>query len=339
MTRAVTEIVGRALIATRTGFGYLDAATGEIDIVSEWTPPGVSSIAGRRRFQDYGDLLTTVLRGEPLIIDDVTTDPRTSADPSALQRLGVASLVNVPVRDGGRIVAMLIVQTDKPRIWTEEALAFLRNVADRIEVGVGRLRAEADQRILNQELSHRMKNMMVMVQSIAIQTLKSVPDRAPVEALTARILALSSAHEILLQHSWSSSPLRTVATGPLETLGVDRRVTLQGPDIDLGPRATLGLSMLLHELATNALKYGALSVETGRAFLSWGVEGSGDAAELVVEWRERGGPAAKQAPGAKGFGSRLIRLGLIGRGGATLAYGEAGLDATFRTPLDQSRNA
>ena len=100
----------------------------------------------------------------------------------------------------------------------------------------------------------------------------------------------------------------------------------------LGPKATLSLSLLLHELATNAIKYGALSRETGRVAVEWRIDRGGAEPTFVVGWRERGGPPAR-APTRRGFGSRLIGMGLVGTGGAKLDYGEEGLEAQFSAPL------
>lgn len=330
MVAAALEIVGRTLAATRTGYGYLDA-TSECVEIRDWTD-GAASIAGRHRFADYGDLLPDVLAGRPIIIEDVRTDPRTASDPEPMLDLEIGSLVNIPIRERGRTVALFIVQDRTPRPWPEEVLAFLRNVADRIEAAVGRLRAESEQHVLNNELSHRMKNMMAMVQAIATQTLKGVPDRRPIDALMARILALSTAHDVLLAQSWDGAPLGSIADSVLQNFGT--RTSLSGPDVHLGPRATLSLSMLLHELATNATKYGAMSVDHGTVAIDWRVEGD----ELVLNWRERGGPPATK-PDGKGFGSRLIRMGLVGTGGSEVRYLQTGIEAEFRAPLDQVRQS
>lgn len=338
MIREASEIVGRSLEASRAGFGYLDADSRHIDIVSDWTRDGVASIAGRHRFEDYGDLLPDILRGDPLVIDDVTKDPRTAADPKPMLDLAIASLVNVPVLDRGRVVALFIVQDDKPRRWTDEVMIFLRNVADRIEVGVGRLRAESDQRVLNQELSHRMKNMMAMVQAIATQTLKKVAERSAVDALTKRLLALASAHDVLLQEDWSAAPIRSIVRSAVETFGETSRFDVFGEPVSLGPRATLSLSLLLHEMTTNAVKHGSLSAPDGRVALSWRLEQTDGQPELVIDWKESGGPAAKE-PTVRGFGSRLIRMGLVGTGGVSLRYMPSGLEAEFRAPLDQAEQS
>ncbi|SDM55488.1 GAF domain-containing protein [Methylobacterium phyllostachyos] len=167
MTRAAAEIVGRTLGATRAGFGRIEGDVEAIEINPDWTAPGIASIAGRHRFDDYGDLRGSLRRGEPLVIHDVATDPRTRDDPGPMKAIAIGALVNMPVRERGRTVAAFIVHDVEPRTWTGEELAFLRNVADRLEVGVARVRAEELQAVLNTELAHRLKNTLTVVQSIA----------------------------------------------------------------------------------------------------------------------------------------------------------------------------
>jgi two-component sensor histidine kinase len=338
VVQVASELVGRTLGVTRAGFGYLDDGLEHIDIVSDWSAEGVPSIVGRHRFTDYGDLLGDPESDDLLTIADARTDPRTAATYERMEKIAVAAMVNVPVRDHGRVVALLMVHDREPREWTPEALTFLRNVADRIQAGVARIRAENERAMLNQELSHRMKNMMAMIQAIAIQTLKAVPERGPVEAFTKRLHALSTAHDVLLAESWTAARLDALANAVLETFAAPGRFEVSGPEIDLGPRATLSLSLLLHEMGTNAVKHGALSADGGLVSVVWRLEGEGDDREIVLDWRESGGPATRE-PSGRGFGSRLIHMGLVGTGGVVLRYASTGLEAEFRAPLKQVRDS
>ncbi|SFM65064.1 GAF domain-containing protein [Methylobacterium pseudosasicola] len=332
MTRAAAEIVGRTLGATRAGFGRIEGDVEAIEIEPDWTAPGIASIAGRHRFDDYGDLRGSLRRGEPLVIDDVATDPRTRDDPGPMRAIAVGALVNMPVRERGRTVAAFIVHDVKPRTWAGEELAFLRNVADRLEVGVARVRAEELQAVLNTELVHRLKNTLTVVQSIATQTLRSVTEREPVEAFERRVLALSRAHDVLMQKSWAAARMRSVMESVLGLQADLDRFALDGPDIDISPQAALSLTLLLHELATNALKYGALSAKAGSVRIAWRTE-QGTAPTLVLDWTESGGPSVTAPNGRGGFGSKLIRMGLVGTRNADLEYGHSGLRAEFRAPL------
>ncbi|TXN39205.1 histidine kinase [Methylobacterium sp. WL7] len=197
-------------------------------------------------------------------------------------------------------------------------------------------RAEA-QRLLIDELNHRVKNTLATVQSMAAQSLKDLGDGAAAgrEAFEARLLSLSRAHDVLTRESWLSADLRGIAVQALRPFqGTEAgRIALDGPDLRLPPEMALALTMILHEVCTNAVKYGALSVPSGRASLGWTLEaGAGGGRTLRIAWRERGGPPVA-APSRRGFGTRLLERGLAGRDSAALAYEPGGLVYTAAAPL------
>ncbi len=187
---------------------------------------------------------------------------------------------------------------------------------------------EERQAMLNQELSHRLKNTLALVQAIAAQTLRGIADKAAVRAFELRVDALSRAHDVLLQRSWAAANIRDIMNGVLEMHGDISRIHLDGPDVSFAPKAALSLSLLLHELATNAVKYGALSVPEGHVEVSWRKQNL----DLNLHWKEVGGPPAKQ-PTRVGLGSRLINMGLVGTGGVTKCYDESGFEVDFIASL------
>lgn len=187
---------------------------------------------------------------------------------------------------------------------------------------------EQRQKVLNDELSHRLKNTLAMVQAIARQTLRNASDREAVRSFESRVNALSHAHDILLRQSWSAADMQELMTGVLALLGDRQRFVMSGPRVALGPRAALSFSLLMHELATNALKYGALSVQTGTVDLTWAIEGG----TLTFTWVERGGPAVA-APIKTGLGSRLIDIGFLGTGKTSKSYNPLGLEVEITAPL------
>jgi two-component sensor histidine kinase len=176
--------------------------------------------------------------------------------------------------------------------------------------------------------------MLSMVQAIASQTLRDVPDRRPVESFEQRLMALSAAHDVLLQKSWTDADLRVVAEAVVEAVGFSDRVHMAGPEIALGSRAALSFSLVMHELMTNACKYGALCQTGGHVEVNWRVETTQAGEELVVRWRETGGPPVI-APSRRGFGSKLVRLGLVGAGGVDLRFEPDGLQADLRASVRQ----
>jgi PAS domain S-box-containing protein len=194
--------------------------------------------------------------------------------------------------------------------------------------------AEEHQRLLINELNHRVKNSLATVQAIAFQTLKGdMPLAEARSRFEARLIALSKAHNLLTEQNWERAALERVVRDAVEHLGGERRFGITGPEVWLSPRAALALALALHELGTNAAKYGALSVDAGRVEIAWrDCEGM-----LRLGWKEQGGPPIAGAPARRGFGSRLIEQGLGGDLGGTarIAFEPDGLRCTVEAALDQ----
>ncbi len=194
--------------------------------------------------------------------------------------------------------------------------------------------AEAHQRVLIAELNHRVKNMLAVVVGLVRQTGKgvtSVPDY--VAALTLRMESMSRAYELLSRESWTEARVDELVQQELAPFGPDR-VRVAGPRVTLKPKAALSLGMMLHELATNALKYGALSSPKGWVSVEWTVS---DAAEprLELRWTEHGGPPVDRSD-RRGFGLNLVQReaqhGL--QGSAEIEWLASGLRARLSAPLD-----
>jgi two-component sensor histidine kinase len=183
--------------------------------------------------------------------------------------------------------------------------------------------AKAEAEVLREELAHRLKNTLAMVQAIASRTFT---DAAQMEAFQARLAALAKANDVLMHQNWRAASMRTTVEALLALHG--RHFEIAGPDVQLDAKATVGLSLILHELATNAIKYGALSVPQGRVALHWRIE----AEALVVCWHESGGPVVTP-PARQGFGSRLIDMGLLGAGNVERRYAPAGVEVELRVAL------
>ena len=183
-----------------------------------------------------------------------------------------------------------------------------------------RKRAEEDLRMMNGELAHRLKNVLAVVQSVALQTLRNASDMASAsQDLSARLVALGTATDVLTGSSWRSADLRALAENVLAPHGeLGERIVLDGPAVTLQPQVAVAMALALHELATNAAKYGALSTETGCVRLAWVVDGTGPEARFRLTWRERGGPVVS-TPTRRGFGSTLIERSLRSYFGGTAA--------------------
>jgi two-component sensor histidine kinase len=211
--------------------------------------------------------------------------------------------------------------------------------------GEARLKAALDQekrgaehqRLLIDELNHRVKNTLATVQSISAQTLRTADTKEEArEALEMRLLALSRAHDILTRESWEGADLVEVISKSLEPYQVlgERRFDLQGPHVRVTPRMSLALAMALHELATNAVKYGALSNKTGAIEVSWMVQNGAAPPRLSLRWTEAGGPLVA-SPRRRGFGSRLIERSLAQDldGQVEIAFPPSGVVCTVDAPV------
>jgi PAS domain S-box-containing protein len=198
----------------------------------------------------------------------------------------------------------------------------------------GRKEAEARQELLARELGHRVKNLLMVVQSVAQTSLRSAASlRAFEDGFLDRLQSLARAHQLLIVGGWEGAPLREVLEAELAAHDDGTgRVALQGHSAALlGPQAALMVGLAAHELATNALKHGALSVPEGRVEVAWEVEGGG--AWVRVAWQETGGPAVRP-PTRRGFGTRMLKaLGRQAGGELVLAFEPTGLVCRMRLPL------
>ena len=170
-----------------------------------------------------------------------------------------------------------------------------------------RRRGERERELLARELNHRVKNILAVVQSLAMQTTQTRSVEEFRDAFVGRLSAMARAHSLLLDAEWRGADLKELVERALQAYRVDHPDTIEidGEPVPLTASQSLGLSLILHELGTNAAKYGALAHSEGRVHVSWRVEGGNQGRRLRLLWEERGGPAV-EPPAEKGFGTRLI---------------------------------
>jgi two-component sensor histidine kinase len=200
-----------------------------------------------------------------------------------------------------------------------------------------RVLGDRQQKLLLDELNHRVKNTLATVQAIADQTLRSTADPAAFRrAFEARLMALSATHNLLTATNWMGADLREVAHLEFRPYGSER-YRLEGPAVDLSSSQALALGLLFHELATNAAKYGALAGGEGQVEVVWRLRRLDDRADIEIDWREHGGPPVVP-PTRAGFGSRLIERSLQGQlgGEATLTFAPDGVGCLIRLPLAET---
>ena len=280
----------------------------------------------------------------PVVIGCASRDPhyRRHLTP---RMYGFESYIAVPIilRSGevyGTICALDPESRDlsDPKILSTTQL-FADLIAAELELDVKFAEQEAaltHQKLLIHELNHRVKNTLTTIQSLAAQSFRGAErvDQA-LDRFEDRLMAIAGVHDVLTQASWSAVELREVirrATAPF--VGLPARFTIAGPDLSLQPRHAAPVSMALHELLTNAVKYGALSAPEGRVAVSWSVDRHQGGDWLTLHWTESGGPRVTP-PTSRGFGTRLIQRGLARElaGNVSLEFAPEGVRCRLEAPL------
>jgi len=281
----------------------------------------------------YNDAFRTILGGKPEALGrsfrDVWAEAWDEVGPIAERALAGTStyIEDFPIT---------IERTGRPEeAWFTFCYSPLRladgsvgGMLDTVVETTGKMRAQADLAVINHELGHRLKNTLALVQSIASQTLAGATEPGAFEAFTDRLSALGHAHEILLRRDWAGASLTDLILASLEPHDAGGRILALGPERQIGSRTAIILSLMLHELATNAIKYGALSATDGQVHLSWSI----DDEQFHLRWEEKGGPKPK--PGThRGFGSRLLGLGLGGQSRVAQRFTDNGLVFEMASPV------
>lgn len=452
------RLLGEALGVIRVGYGVIEDAGATIRVDRNWSAPGYAEVAGLHRFKDYGTYFDELRLGRVVAVFDVEVDQRTQRNADAFKALGIRAHLDVPVLEDGKAVAEIFVHSALPRIWSEDEIDFVSEVAKRTHSAIARRAAEQEQResearfravfdsdligltifnfenrttetindhflnmtghsrtdfeegrwdwrdftipeylpldeaaieqarergwwdpyekyylgldgrrfpvrissapmpgfsdkvvvsvediserrrweehqrLLIGELNHRVKNSLTIVQSLAHQTFPRDPAVQPfLTAYEQRLGALAATHNLLTRANWEAADLRELVVEGLKLLLPNfDRVTIEGPSVALAPQAAVSLSLAVNELATNALKYGALSGEGGSLLINWSLT----AERFTFDWQERGGPDVVP-PTHRGFGSRMIERSLASAldGEARLSFEVGGVRCSITAPL------
>ncbi|HEX2256994.1 MAG TPA: HWE histidine kinase domain-containing protein [Afifellaceae bacterium] len=272
----------------------------------------------------------------PICVSDIEEADEPESLKAVVTAEGIRGLAFIPLVANGGIIGKFMAYYESPHVFGDDEVNLALTIARQLGFSIERRRAEEQRTLLLNELNHRVKNTLATVQALAMQTLRNTERSAEARDLfDARLAALSQAHDVLTSQSWSGASLEEIvrrALAPFELPG--GRMAVEGPEVRLSPKQALALSMALHELATNAAKYGALSNETGRIRVAWELAPSSESIELRLTWTEEGGPPVRP-PARKGFGSRLIERSLASElgGAVTVDYRYEGLVCTVKSPV------
>ncbi len=229
----------------------------------------------------------------------------------------------------------LLLRADLEASHGPEGAVFIRATGVAFDITDRKLWEDRQQLLIN-ELNHRVKNTLATVQSLAVQSFRNLGPESDLRVKTFqdRLLALARAHDILTRDNWEGAELGELIGEVIEPYcRQSRRCDIDGPSVRLTPNVALAISMAVHELATNAAKYGALSAPTGRVSITWTLTPD-EPRHLTLCWQEHGGPPVAP-PARKGFGTRLIERSLAHElaGEAILAYVPTGVVCTIKAPL------
>jgi PAS domain S-box-containing protein len=291
----------------------------------------------RRRVEGHSPWTRDTVDPQPIIIGDIDAAELELPLKAAVKAEGIGALAFIPLVVKGALVGKFMTYYATSRAFSEAdmdlAVTFARQLGfslERMRAEDHRQRAERARELLLNESRHRIKNTLATVQAIAGQTLRDIPGSYQ-QIFLARLHALGDAHELLTSGDWTQAPLHDVVKRALKPFEPSQRnrFTHEGPDVWIPAQASLSLTMCLHELATNAAKYGALSNGTGQVCVNWQLL---EPHKVKLTWREVGGPTVA-LPARTGFGTRLIETSFGRDDGACIEFRPEGLVCTMELLL------
>lgn len=350
-TELYGKIVDAAVSITGSQFGTMQLLMpsddpsghgGELKLLcSRGLPPEAVGFWQWVRPTAYSSCTVALKRGSRAVIPDFEAWDEIAGtdDLLAFQRTGIRSAQTTPLRSrNGALLGMISTHWSEPHEPSERDLRLLdilaRQAADLLDRTIAEeaLReSEALQKMLSGELSHRVKNMLATVQAIAVQTLRHCDDPSDfVESFGGRIQSMSSVHSQLSTNEWRGTQLSDIVQDQMRLGPVDEaQISASGPTVHIDSALVPKVAMILHELGTNSLKYGALSKASGAVAIEWAVSGQ----RLELLWSEHGGPQVK-APFRRGFGTKLLEASARGGdGGATMSVEDGAVRWRIVLPL------
>ena len=264
---------------------------------------------------------------QPVVIGDVESAAIPEPIRAAVTQEKFQALAFIPVVADGSLIGKFMTYYEVPHIFSDAELKAATSLARRLGFAIEHKRADEARLIATRELQHRCNNLLAVVQAIAHKTLAGAALADARAAFEARLLALARAHRQLMKSNWTGVSLDELVRQALEPFAT--RSNIAGGAITLSPKDAQNISLALHELATNAVKHGALSSARGSISIAWAVSGAGPGRVLKLHWQEHGGPAVA-APSRYGFGTSLLKATFED---VRLEYAPDGLMCDIDVPL------
>jgi PAS domain S-box-containing protein len=292
-----------------------------------------------------GSCGTAAYTRQAVFVKDIASDPLWTDFRDLAAAHGLRSCWSIPILSGaGAVLGTFAMYHRDRREPTEQDLELVQVITRTAALIINRQRAEEERKrferhlqLLVGELNHRVKNTLAIVQSLTHQSFHSaVPAPEAIARFEGRLQALAAAHNLLTQKNWDSATIEDVAAAALGPFCGPARCEIAGPEVRVSPQTAVNLALALHELATNASKYGALSNDTGQVSVRW-VAAAG---QLELTWTECGGPPVVP-PGRRGFGTRMIERTLAAEfgGSVKLDFEPQGVRCTVSAPLPSATAA
>jgi len=285
-----------------------------------------------------GSCGTAAYRKEAVFVTDIEHDPLWADYRDFALSHNLRACWSTPIMSrSSRVLGTFAIYYREPRSPSPDDLDIISYVSRTASLAIDRNQIETQREMLIKEMNHRVKNTLATVQSIASQTLRSAGQSKAYETFASRLSGLASAHDLLVRDHWDSVEIHDlIAQTVVKPFAAGmQRVSSGGPPVRLPPQMTLLMSLALHELCTNAAKYGALSNALGSISITWDTAKTAEGQNLLsLHWAETGGPPV-QPPTRKGFGSRLIERALATElgGVAAIDYRRDGVVCNISAPL------
>jgi two-component sensor histidine kinase len=284
----------------------------------------------RQAVEDHSPWARDETDPRPITVSDVAAAEMDDSLKAVVRNEGIGALAFIPLITGGKLAGKFMTYYDAPHVFEDEEIGLSQTIARQLALSVDRKRADETEKMLAAELQHRTKNLFAVIQALAHSSLRGnkILEEAR-QAFNRRLIVLARAHDRLVSASWKGISLSDLVHLELEAF--PGRAKIDGCDVVLVAQAAQNFALALHELSTNAAKYGAFSKPEGHVCVSWTIARSDGAGLLKFRWRETGGPPVTQ-PTRDGFGTALLKMTL---GDARIEYAPEGLIYEVDVRMDQ----